>query len=1011
MNGSGLQKSKRIVWSPHDGKRLFLVGGNDIRLYEWSPQRDDEGELNGEDPVRLVAVNNDVTHMKCFDWSPSAELSDLVAVGYTTGRTVLTRIKDFHFVNRSTSSSMTASLSRQASSSSLYQSGSSTANPKLLAAGMDKVRSESGLLVWDTEASMRASLGGSNLRSPSTESLFGGGAEVSHTGMVNTSEGIKNTLSFTTVLDPEAAIDLRKNIATAPSDFNTKGTTAGQRFSSNVIQNRPIAQFGASEGASSGAWFYHSSPQLVAGMGLKWIRGLDIRASSSTATLVIPTKAVLGIVADPFHAHRFASFAEDNIVRIWDARNVTEPALAFNAEFRNTIGHISWSPVRSGCLAAIGRDSPVLKVWDIQESSRTDHVSSTLPKTFIGKSNITATGQPSHQLSAGQDGVSVPMMDAGVDPGTGKSSLGKDASSGPTTMAGTSGVNSAFGYAEQTPLAPQPQQPEDGNTVPILWKTRHVQPTSLSLQSFAWLPFAVSDDFSHHVVTTSYTKEHKFTITRLPVTYKATYSPEGDLAITGGRSITVISPQLCVETLHNPNANIYITSPTMEMVPPLGRHVARFLNAEADVSVAASNRNVLRTDSSELQEVWDWIARIGRTLEADRMSIDGVDYTGQGIHSVVQDMLAARAFNRRFFESNRLASQVSPDSPGDPMLSFPTYSNPHRQLGLVMCGWSFHSTQPSEGDETLEQILKRLEDANEYEKAAGWALFHSSSLSRALESLNRAGDERLKLVATAIAGYSSVPRSAPGADMWANLCRSLSAELENPYLRAIFALIASNADWSIVLQEQGLSLRDRVGIALRFLDDDQLMKYISKLTAEMLALGDISALLLTGYTPTGVDLLQHYIDQTGDIQTATLLMSSGTTGRFQDSRVDEWAETYRSLLDRWQLYHVRARFDIGRQRFLAGFAANIPHPSTTYNANVPPQIYVRCNFCNQAVVNGLSNPNSATKKQPGQNLTGPSSGVAAAATTAAHQTAGNPPGSLVVGPSKQKVQVYDHGMN
>ncbi|KAJ3140651.1 hypothetical protein HDU90_007953 [Geranomyces variabilis] len=1045
MSSTGVLKTKRIIWSPHIDKRLFLAGETDLRLYEWSPLNETDSDFAANDPIRLVAVNNNVTHMKCFDWCPNPELSDLVAVGYNTGRTVLTRIQDFRFVNRSSTGSASHNVSgppsRHASSTSLYQSatpggaGNSSSSStlkvlwehaprhsrpcnfvafcptdtKLLAAGMDKVRSESGLLVWDIEACMRSSLVASSFRSPSSDSLYAGGAG-DPTGV---SGPMTDALRNMTIADPDAGLEFRKNTVSSQTDANGKVIPAGQ---SSVSQStRPMASYGASEGISSGAWLHNTSPQLIAGMGLKWIRGLDLRAPNSAPTLVIATKAVLGIVADPFNAQRFASYADDNIVRIWDARNISEPALAFNAEFRNAIGHLSWSPVRSGCLAAIGKDSPVLKVWDIEETVRRDHVTSALPRNLMTKNGMYA--QDAAMLSG----------EAGIDPNS--SAHNGDA---------TGGVPLASGPAEldMTSATSPSHSIENGETVPILWKARLVRPTSLSLQSFAWLPFPVSDDFSHHIVSTSYATEHKFDITRLPVNYKVTFAPKGELAVTGGRSIAVISPQLTAgDGVQGSNANIYITSPVDSTA---AAPVAQIWNPKTDISVimreralrgyslnAQKNCTILRADSSELREVWDWTHRLGRTLEGTRMSIDGVDYTGQGINSVVHDMMTTREFHRKLFSSNQRNSPLSPQSPADALLSFPTYSNPHRRLALVMCGWSFHADRPFDGEETLDSALERLQAENEYEKAAGWALFHSSSLSKALECLNHAGDERLNLVATAMAGYTTAARHTPGAEMWENLCRSLSVGLTDPYLRAIFALIASDGNWANVLQEQGLTLKERVGIALRFLDDEQLLRYVSSLTEEMLALGDITGLLLTGYTPAGVDLLQRYINQTGDVQTATLLMSSGSPGRFSDTRLDEWAETYRLLLDRWQLYHVRSRFDIARQRHLAGFAAQTPHPSMLYNANVAPQIYVRCNFCNQPVVNGLAPTSSSSgggagagggggqqgvaKKQSGTNVAAQAAVVAAAAAAAAavggagQQGTSNPPGSLVVGPSKVKI--------
>jgi hypothetical protein len=46
---------------------------------------------------------------------------------------------------------------------------------------------------------------------------------------------------------------------------------------------------------------------------------------------------------------------------------------------------------------------------------------------------------------------------------------------------------------------------------------------------------------------------------------------------------------------------------------------------------------------------------------------------------------------------------------------------------------------------------------------------------------------------------------------------------DRPYLKAIFAYIASN-DWYRVLEEPGLPLRERMAIALRILDDEQVQR-------------------------------------------------------------------------------------------------------------------------------------------------------------------------------------------
>lgn len=54
------------------------------------------------------------------------------------------------------------------------------------------------------------------------------------------------------------------------------------------------------------------------------------------------------------------------------------------------------------------------------------------------------------------------------------------------------------------------------------------------------------------------------------------------------------------------------------------------------------------------------------------------------------------------------------------------------------------------------------------------------------------------------------------------------------------------------------------------------------------------------------------------------------------------SSSYRNLLDRWQLWHARANFDIERGQRMSNS-----------NEIVPPQVYVRCTFCSQSLGHSL----------------------------------------------------------
>lgn len=48
----------------------------------------------------------------------------------------------------------------------------------------------------------------------------------------------------------------------------------------------------------------------------------------------------------------------------------------------------------------------------------------------------------------------------------------------------------------------------------------------------------------------------------------------------------------------------------------------------------------------------------------------------------------------------------------------------------------------------------------------------------------------------------------------------MNLDLRHPYIRSIFSLVATG-DWYTVLTDKELSLKDRLGMALRFLDDEE----------------------------------------------------------------------------------------------------------------------------------------------------------------------------------------------
>lgn len=256
-----------------------------------------------------------------------------------------------------------------------------------------------------------------------------------------------------------------------------------------------------------------------------------------------------------------------------------------------------------------------------------------------------------------------------------------------------------------------------------------------------------------------------------------------------------------------------------------------------------------------------------------------------------------------------------------------------RKLCLIISGWDL---TPADYEERYQKIIK----VGHYEKAAAWAVFFGD-IPKAVEILGSAKKERLRLIGTAISGYMAY-KDQPGNNPWRQQCRKLSSEFDDPYLRVIFAFVADN-DWWDILYEPAISLRERLGVALRFLNDVDLTRFLERTSSSVIANGELEGLILTGITPSGIDLLQSYVNKTSDVQSAALISVFGSPRYFRDKRVDEWVHTYRDLLNSWEFFSLRAKFDVMRSKLSKTSSGNL-------TADIKPrQLYMQCSNCKKNI--------------------------------------------------------------
>lgn len=343
-----------------------------------------------------------------------------------------------------------------------------------------------------------------------------------------------------------------------------------------------------------------------------------------------------------------------------------------------------------------------------------------------------------------------------------------------------------------------------------------------------------------------------------------------------------------------------------------------------------------------LINTWKWLLLAKKSLDKGTMVSQGLDLGYLGVLCIwngINEIKMQNRFNKEMghvtdqWFSHAVKSIVS--SKGKKTAAINISSNSERKaqrkLCLIVSGWYL-------ADNEFEEKLQVLVSLGLHEKAAGWAVFHGD-VPKAIDILASSNKERLRIMSTAVAGYLAYKNSNINSP-WKDQCRKMASELDNPYLRAIFAFIADN-DWWDVLDESSLPLRERLGVALRFLSDKDLTVYLNRIADTVIAKGELEGLILTGITPKGIDLLQSYVDRTSDVQTAALITSFGCPRYFSDTRVDHWIHCYRELLNSWSMFNIRARFDVSRTKL-----SKTNTGLTTIKA-APKQVYLQCIRCNK----------------------------------------------------------------
>ncbi|KAK7083685.1 hypothetical protein SK128_028073 [Halocaridina rubra] len=321
-----------------------------------------------------------------------------------------------------------------------------------------------------------------------------------------------------------------------------------------------------------------------------------------------------------------------------------------------------------------------------------------------------------------------------------------------------------------------------------------------------------------------------------------------------------------------------------------------------------------------LKNLWTWLDAAKGLVAANFKLPGGMPYRYQGVLSLIL------TGNMNSEVSHRPWLGLEGNKPAYAKV----FRSEERSRGFELCSWGF------ENESVLKSFLSQLEGTGNYTRAVAIAVFNQR-IKQAIQILQRGAIEKqdptMNATAMALSGYTEDRKG-----LWRETCTVLRSQLRDPYLRAMFAFLTDDADsYDPVLGETEIAIQDRVAFACTYLSDIRLKEYLERLNARLTEEGNLDGILLTGLSSEGIDLLQRYVDLTGDVQTVALVTIHTLQHLVpKDTRLAHWVQSYRSLLDSLRLWNERAQLDVIMN-------------NSKYAERPPQHIYISCNFCMKSI--------------------------------------------------------------
>ncbi|KAG5922788.1 hypothetical protein E4U42_005266 [Claviceps africana] len=359
---------------------------------------------------------------------------------------------------------------------------------------------------------------------------------------------------------------------------------------------------------------------------------------------------------------------------------------------------------------------------------------------------------------------------------------------------------------------------------------------------------------------------------------------------------------------------------------------------------ATTNRSIL-SDDPWRRFLWDWIADAELAADDGGLLLGNMDLSYLGVYSIWTNDLGKKPATRLTSSSTMPDAAQWERAIGQyckkrqlPDFDGAATSKPfQRQLCLEICGWG----DPQRHDPNWIDGEAKVDDpAGIHTMVAARHLFRGD-LDKAIQILRRAITTYPELLFVSL---SLQLLGRDGKQFHPSNKDQLELELDDavpsrtdPYLRAISSLIATG-DWATVANQRSLPLSDRAFVAVRNFEDNQLTDWLHDNVALAVEDGDIEGIALTGITEHLVDIFARYVQKFQDVQTATLVLSIVHPRYIDDIRCRAWRNAYRSHLQRHRLFFQRTKFEVeSTKRSKRDGVPTLKPPSR--------QIALRCVYC------------------------------------------------------------------